>query len=270
MKLKLKYLVAALGLVASVPSFATIADPTFGAAQDELFLVVWELGVAGKTDQSFTLDTGITYANFLANANSSQTLADILSTDATFQAFLATSSLPDLQYAVIGGKTALPAPATLLSTVHVGDESQVALGTNNQTTGALNQLGPFLTAVNVTGTHPGGVAVNGESSNPTGSSAYFMDINNPLQYYNNAFGGTWSNSNLIGVSSEFTTLAKVFGGPTKPGKEVVLPGIVNFAQVGTDYVLSYTVAAVPEPTGLGMALAGLGVLGFIGLRRKQG
>jgi len=269
MKFKLKYLVAALGLVASVPSFATIADPTTPAGGGELFLVVWEQGVVGKTDQSFTLDTGITYANFLAGASSSQTLADILSTDTTFQAFLASSSLSDLQYAVIGGTTVL-SPVTLLTTVHAGDEAQVALGTNNQITGALNQLPTFLNAVNTTGTHPGGVAVNGESSNPTGSSAYFMDVNNPLQYFNLAFGGTFSNSNLIGVSSEFTTLAKVAGFGTKPGNEVVLPGIVNFAQVGNDYVLSYTVAAVPEPTGLGMALAGLGMLGFIGLRRKQG
>lgn len=266
MKLKLKYLVAALGLVASVPSFAAIADPTTPAGGGELFLVVWEQGVAGKTDQSFTFDTGLTFASFLANANTSQTMADILSTDTTFQSFLASSSLTDLQYALIGGSTA--APATLLTTVHVGDESQVALGTNSQITGALAQLPTFIGAVNLTGTHAS--LANGESSNPTGSSAYFMDVNNPLNYFNNAFGGTFSNSNLIGVASEFTSLAKVTGASTKPGHEVVLPGVINFGLVGNDYVLSYTVAAVPEPTGLGMALAGMGVLGFIGLRRKQG
>ena len=44
---------------------------------------------------------------------------------------------------------------------------------------------------------------------------------------------------------------------------------MNFAQVGGDYILSYTVAAVPEASGLGMALAGVGVAGFIGRRRKQ-
>jgi MYXO-CTERM domain-containing protein len=38
---------------------------------------------------------------------------------------------------------------------------------------------------------------------------------------------------------------------------------------GGAFTANYTVAAVPEADGIAMALAGLGALGFVALRRRQ-
>ena len=60
---------------------------------------------AGHPDQSFTFDTGVTYASFIAGVNTSQIWADITAANTQFASFLASSDLASLQYAVLGGKS---------------------------------------------------------------------------------------------------------------------------------------------------------------------
>lgn len=263
--MKLKHIAAAIAVAASAPAFASIAPPA--TTGSELFLVVWEQNAnGGKPDTSFTFDTGITYASFMASASTSSIWATFTSSNTDFFNFLAGADLGSLQYAVIGGKS--PSPGTLLSTVHVGDESLVSQGTNSQISTALAQITTYLSDVNVTGNHAS--VANGQSVNASGDPAYFQDANRPMYNFNGTFvTAPWSNSNALGTAAEFTSLARVTGSPGLAGRETILPGVVNFAQVGGNYVLSYTVAAVPEASSLGMALAGLGVLGFMGVRRRN-
>ena len=58
---------------------------------------------------------------------------------------------------------------------------------------------------------------------------------------------------------------------TAPRSRVsVFDGTFFFGQTAPNvYALQYQVAAVPEPTGYALALAGLGLIGFVGSRRSK-
>jgi hypothetical protein len=258
--MKLKYVAAALGLMASASSFAAILS-TNTAGGSELFLAVWEEGVAGKPDQSFTLDLGITTGTFLASQSSSQLWATLVGSDAVWSNFVATSDASALKYAVLGGNSFVP--ATVFSTVTAGSESSIAgTYTNTKVTTSLGVINAYAANVSDTGTHL--TQANGESVNAKGSGAYYQD--GFMETFN---GVLFQNSNAVGVSSEFTTLRRGPGGNANPTFESVMPGVVSFGKVGNDYVLSYNVAAVPEPSGYAMVLAGLGVMGLVISRRKN-
>jgi hypothetical protein len=262
--MKLKFIAAALGLVASASSFAAIDTGNTLVTGGELFLVVYEQGVAGKPDQSFTFDLGLSAQAFRAASGTSQTWATLTSTDAVWANFLATSDLASLQYSVIGvdGNK----PTNILSTVTVGQENTIAgnISYSNVTT-AIGVVNNYLLNVNTTGTHF--TQANGESVNLVGSGAYFMDTTNALNNFN--FVG-WGNNNAVGTTSEFTQVTRAAtGGLSLKAIETVQQGTVSFANTANGYVLSYNVAAVPEPEGLTLALAGFGIMGFLGARRRK-
>jgi len=263
--MKLKYLIAALGLTACAASQATILNSS-NTGGSELFLSVWEQG-ATTPDQSFTIDLGITESAFLAGDTVGATLATLTgSTDSVWNSMLTTSTPSALQWAVLAGNT-LGQPS-VLGTVQVGQEGTLSTATTtngfqSNTTVALTQIDTFLAAVNTTGTH--GTATNGESLNPVGDNAYFQGLN--LSSLN---GKSWLNSNAIGATAEVVDLSKTVGRPTPATSALtVLPGTLSFSQQGGSYVLSYNVSAVPEPTGSTMVLAGLGIMGFVATRRRK-
>lgn len=99
------------------------------------------------------------------------------------------------------------------------------------------------------------------------SSGYITDGSN---YYQNVFGlATPDNVHLYGVDG--TT---ILGINTSSGAATVLANYANQG-LGAAYGSAFyteagaTVAAVPEPETYAMMLAGLGLLGFMGRRRKQ-
>ena len=277
--MKLKYIVAALGLVASASSFAEIIAPSV-AGGGELFLVVYQEGTAnGGAEQSYALDLGITTSQFFSSKSSvPQTWATLTSSDSVWTNFLATSYVPSLQYAVIGAQSTSSSAAqatstALFSTVKAGDEALVTGVTTNAQLSTFigGTIGGYIANVNAspTGNHTGlGSVANGESVDAKGTAAYFQTQN--MATFN---GGTvkFANNNAVGTSAEFTSLYRL-GAATAKAPESIAPGLVSFAKTGNDYVLSYNsanVSPVPEASGFAMALAGFGLMGFVAVRRKQ-
>jgi hypothetical protein len=271
--MKLKYLVAALGLVAAAGAQAQlIVGSTNGGSS--LLLTVWEQNApSGAPDQSFTLNLNTNLANFIAGDANSQILATLSSSDPTWQNFLATSDTTDvgaLQWSVAatGTKTAQN-PSTgawitgsygSLASVQNGQEAAAASQTNSTIAASNTAYIAYIQALNASGAANVNEQVNGK-----GTNAYFMQ-----QGQNNLQSASWLNNNNIGATAVFEQVTKVNGGANNAVANInVLPGTLTFAQSGSSYVLSYNVAAVPEPSGLAMALAGLGVIGFVAARRKN-
>lgn len=261
MKLKLKHIAAATALLASAAAQATILN-TVTLGGSEFFLSVWQQGTAGFADQSFAFDLGFQTSQFLPNNNTSQVWATLGASDAVWSGFLASANAATLKYSVIGGSAFVP--ATVFSTVTVGEEANIAGHYSNGrvttiTTGTING---YVGNVNQTGNHF--TVANGESVNQKGSGAYYQDAD--MNSFNQ---NGWLNGNDLGVTSEFTSYRRAPGGTSIVGVEQVMPGTISFAKVGNDYVLSYNVAAVPEASGSAMALAGFGIMSFVAIRRRK-
>lgn len=250
--MKLSYLVAALGFVAATAAHATIVNSSPTGASEAILAVFDSHG-------SYALDLGISYSSF-ASLASTQTFN--LSGSANFAAFLAGVVDPTaLQYAVIDAKTNNGGNnAALLSTVNVAFVGGI-VGTYNNTDiqNSVGQVNNYQVALNASGTHanPG----NGDSFNPTGSPAYYLT--NATDSFN-SFG--FNNANAVGTSSVFETVRRTQTNLGDPIETVI--GSASFGLNGSAYQLVIT--PVPEPSGLGLALAGLGVLGFMGVRRNRG
>ena len=282
--MKLKLIVAALGLFASASSFAAIATPdTPGGG--ELYFVVYEQGAPnGGLDQSFTLDLGIGINSFMASKNTFQNWATLTaSTNSVWANFLATSDISSLQFAVLGAKststsTSSSVASSVFSTVTLGNEGNVvpplttssSQNSNSQLSTMIGgQMTSYQNNVSNTGSHL--TQANGQSVNAIGSGAYFQDTN--MAAFNNLL--KFTNNNAVGSAPvEFTQL---YRSPVGTGKalEAVMPGKVSFVQSGGDYVLTYganlvpTVTPVPEASTYALLLSGLGALGFVARRRKQ-
>jgi len=263
--MKLKMIAAAVGLVLSAASHATIV-PTTTPGGSDLLLDVWEQGApGGQKDQSFTLDLGMTFTQFMNNdAHSTATLATLLSTDTTWTSFLASSDTTDLgalQWSVIasGSKVPTTRPA-IFGTATVGSDptSQGAAGflTNNDILAANTQVAGTITNLNLAANPNEQVAL-------TGSGAYYQDL--ALANFN---GHGFANGNNLGDTAAVWTASNT-GAGTAAATMAQLAGTMTLTQVGANYVLSYNVAAVPEAPGFTMALAGLAALGFLAIRRRN-
>jgi hypothetical protein len=253
--MKLKYIAAAVAMMASAASQAAITLPS-NTNTGELMLVVWD------ANQSYTKDLGVTYAQFLAGAGTSNTFGATLS-GANWTSFLGAVGAANeaaLQYAVLTGRTNSSPPnnAGVLSTINAESAStlvdNIAGGTfdNSNPQGASDQVTFFTVAVNATGTH--GSTANGDSFNPKGTNAYFGGLS--MQDFNGSFYG---NSSLVGTDMGMIQAVRT---QTSTGVPVVtnFAGVVGFNNVAGTYTLSYVTA---------LALAGFGALGFVGARRRN-
>lgn len=281
--MKLKMIAAAALAAVSVSSFAAIAPASSG--NGELFVVIQD----STAQISYTLDLGVTMTQFAA---SNQLVGgysqDWLLSDPQFASFLSQTTAANYQWAVMAADSlgAVSGNAQrLYATAQVGTTAATIQSTQNSPLrGAIGSaaLGNFYNAVNTSGTHgasgsPLDFAVNGSSVNniTDAGAGYFGEA-----------GGTgprlqanvlpFSMTNAIGASSSFYSL-----GSSASAGTVGTAGYSQFANAagagsftlaagqGGGYALNYTIAAVPEPTGLALALAGLGAVGFVG-RRRQG
>jgi hypothetical protein len=266
--MKLKLIVAALGLVASAASQATIV-PTTTVGGSDVLLEVWEQGAStGAPDQSFAFDLGITLTQFVNNSNNSSTLATLLSTDTTWTNFLNSSSpvLGDLQWSVVASGSNVPVTASMLASVTVGEDVTDPFNsgtgmTNGTVLGANGQLGPSIATLNQAANPNEQIVTN------TGSKAYFQ-----YSSLGNFNGYAWDNGNNIGVTGvEIAQSSNVGGLQNVAARTTILPGTLGFVQSGSNYVLSYTapVSAVPEAPGSVLMLAGAGALALLAFRRKN-
>ena len=259
--MKLKLIAAVVGLALSAASHAAI-NSTGNAGGSDLLLDVWEQGATGgQADQSFTLDLGETFSQFVNTSSSSATLATLLSTDSTWQSFLSSSDLSSLQWSVIAsGSHVVGTNAGIFGTAAAGTDPTTsgAFGfpTNSDLQNSNTQIATFIQNLNATGA--------AEQVGLKGSGIYYQDLH--LSDYN---GVSFSNSNAIGTDATVWSVNTIAKGTNTAAAVTELAGTMSFNQVGGNYVLSYNVAAVPEAPGFGMALAGLAALGFLAIRRRN-
>jgi len=256
--MKLKYIVAALGLVASAASQAALVNPD-ALGNGELALVVYD------ANASYTLDLGVTFNQFLAGANTTNANLATL-TSANWSAFTTAegANSADWQYAVIGGKDNNGGNnAAILSTIDASFVGQVGANYDSSAVqGGEGQIAlSFYNNVNTTGTHK--TLANGDSYNVSGTPAYYL--NSSMDSFN---GVLYQNNGAVGTDLAVDLVARQQSG-SAPAVETTLAGVMNLSQVGGNYVLSYNVAAVPEAPALPMAAAGLAMLSFLALRRRN-
>jgi hypothetical protein len=257
-----KAIAAAVLAVASVSANATIANAGTAGAGDngELFLAV-----VNTTGDSYTLDLGVKINDFFAADSLSRSWS--VASDANFAAFLAaSSSSADLQWAVMAtDKVGIGALKTAaLTTITEG-----TLADNNLFYASLPDIAGAIDAyagiVSSTGTHggtAGSVAINGSSFNAAGSTKAFQDN------ATDTAGGILTGSlNAIDITTGLYAFRQPAGGAA--GTPVVLYTAPGFLKFGQDKTLTYTVAAVPEPSSYALLSFGLVVAGLM-VRRRNG
>jgi len=253
--MKLKLIAAAVALVASGSSFAFISGPQDGGA--EMFLTVWQQSGTGtgSANRSFTFDLGVTLVDMVANQNTNLFINTVTSGSAEWTSFLAGGTGGTLQYSVVAGDMTDAVNPILVSTFAA---NTIAPKSGLDVYNAMDQIQQYTGSNNATGTH--GSVANGVSFNTSGFEYYMTAASNTWN------GSTGNNSNAIGT-------AMIFGEMVAPdlahAVTKVYAGKMLFAQQGSDYVLQYQVQAVPEPTGIALALAGFGIVGFVARRRKS-
>ena len=264
--MKLKYLAtAAAAMIAASPAFAVLNGPDAGGA--ELFLTVWSAttasGGTGNINSSYTLDLGVSLLDMIANNSVNNYINVLLGSDSLFNTFIGTvnTTTPGaLQFNVTAAtRGGLDTPTDVFLSTVAGP----TLGTINNLAldSALDQIALFADGVNGIGTH--GTTANG-SSVATAGNAYFM-TNNSNVWVNT----TPLNSKAVGTNAVFGSYTQNGFGQSATTTNV-FPGTFFLGQSAPNvYSLQYQVAAVPEPTGYALALAGLGLIGFVGARRKS-
>lgn len=276
MKLKLQALAAAAALVAIAGS-ANAAVTSMDNANSSLAFVAMD---DNGTKISYFADLGVLMNSFVpANSDSSffgpqsagalqasnvvwnfnsNTLtvngaqqAGTFSYSSQFSSFLASAQSADMQWAVIGGDTF--------------DNRFLTTGSPNAATATSQDVANMANVNNLyafngsLGTHAAGVT--GSNTAAGGTDAYV--------------GGSWfgNDGKWVGgitysafAADKASNKFEYLSGTTNPAFYKELPGTFTFdSAAGT---LTYAVAAVPEGDGLALAMAGLGILGFVARRRK--
>lgn len=256
--MKLKYIIAALTLLGSAASQAALVKPD-DLGNGELALVVYD------SNASYTLDLGVTYSQFLAGANASATFATLNSSNWNSFASAEAGNSADWQYAVIGAKTNHAGNnSAILSTISADFVGTVGAGdpfNSASVEGGVAQFPAYYDAVNATGTHKS--AANGDSYNLSGTPAYFLT--NGMDTFN---GVLYENSSAVGTAMAVDQVIRNQASLSAP-TENTLAGLMNLSLVGSNYVLNYNVAAVPDAPGVATSAAGLALVGFMALRRRN-
>ena len=264
--MKLKMIVLALGLVASAASQAALVAPD-NLGNGEMMLVVFD------ANQSYSKDLGITYSQFLASSGSSATWATLTSsTSANWTNFLANVvDLTKLQYAVIDAKTNNGGNnSAVLSTINAASFGNV-VGTfvSNDVETAVAQVTTLYQNLAFSGTM--NTSLHGDSRNVAGTPGYYLTSG--MDTFNATLYG---NADNVGTNMYFERAQRQQTGLSDPVETAyggliggVQSAAVSFNNVSGNYVLQYSVQAVPEASGYAMALAGFGLIGFFGLRRRN-
>ena len=290
MKFQLKALVAALALVAAVPSQAAINASDSG--NGSLVLSVFD----AANNISALFDLGFNYSDFNVSSNNfavSNALSANYTWDLTkdglnngiqgdyataWSTFAATANEAGSSWAVIAADS-LGAPGVgnfgYISTIANSTVPKVA-----QTTNSLVQLGSFLTVYTDDAGVAGGIltpipgnyanhssALNGASVSLINSPGYY------LPFYNADKNNNSGAISVGAIDSSLDVIQRLSGtsGIQQTGQLVFASNGVNakFNLTSTGQ-LSYTTAAapIPEADTWAMMLLGLGFMGFVA-RRKQ-
>lgn len=280
MKMKLKALVAALALagVAGQAS-ATIADGSTG--NGELFLTVW----SETLQQSYTRDLGISMSDF-AVAGSTAPVAGTYAFNPNASVGTSAGNVNTSGYSLTFSADSTLTSSLLSATDTVWmigaiDSTGVATGNKNMLTTLAAPIGPmtnsilgtglargntFLSAVNATGTHGIGTAVNGSSLNTPADSA-FAGGNTALDTWTSTLSGSAVGS--VGQSLSFWLISNSASGGT-PNVNTTQYANSNGASYWTlsaNGTLSYAASPVPVPAAVW--LLGSGLTGLVGISRRR-
>lgn len=279
--MKLKLIAAAALAAVTLPSFAAIAPGSTG--NGELFVVVQD----STAQISYTLDLGVTMDSFFVTGQQAEGYSFTWNlSDAQFTSFLGQTDAANYKWAVLAVDSfgaAIQNQQRLFTTTTIGttDTTIQSMTNTNLRSGIGNtSFANFLNAVNTSGTHGvAGVqldyAVNGSSVNViTDSGASYFGEGGGTGPRLQGNVAPFSNTNDVGVASFFYQVAS-----SATTGNVGLAGFDQFNNAENSgsfllssgpsgYSLTYSIAPVPEPTGLALLLAGLGAVGFVGRRRQ--
>ncbi len=258
LKTTLKQAALALGVGACLPALAGINNENAA----ELYLMVWDEEVG-----SYSLDTGISIEDLLAGSANPAGFSFSRSVGPAYAQFVAADTNPgDISanggtgtrwalYATDGEGFADPGDFRYLTTTFMNATPKI----DNLTANTLipNQ-GLYAIGVNQTGTHTPDFAVNGESFNPKGDAAAFIETN----YF--ATAGVFAGNE----KSTPAALWFVTGASYEPFDSALIERLNGTASFDGNQV-SFNVTAIPEPGTYAMLLAGLGAVGFIARRRHR-
>jgi hypothetical protein len=253
-----KILAAALVAASSASSMAAIIAPVSG--NGELTLVMWD----AVDKVSYVKDLGLTLDAFTAVSTNS--ISPYVLNDSFFASFLAiaNTTTSDIRFAVVGGDNVNAGGRRIFTTI----DNTVTPLTGSLNVSANNYLGNLQSAQNLPsaqGDHD--TNLNGSSYAIVGDSVANRYALPNIPTLQNALTG-WTTGNVVGTDAQFRSFLNTTTTGTQ-ATQTTFDGLWSVANIGGAATLSYTVAAVPEADGIAMALAGLGALGFVALRRRQ-
>lgn len=276
MSLRIKLMAAAVAMAASAGASADMS--TIASGNSSLaFIALDSVGspISVMMDLRYTLDQFLpslatTNAGSIQwNFNTNSLLVNGVAQSGNFSwsdnlaSFNANAQVGETKWAVIAGDSLSTASST--SPIRYLSTSTAALSTvDNQT---LANLANF-TGQNLLYTANNLVQTDGvvDGSTATSGQAYVGQTFGTAGTWGNRTTGSWSAYANVGASQNFYSL---FGTPA-----VGAPTLATVSQYAGTFsydagVLTYAVAAVPEPESFAMLLAGLGMIGAIARRRKN-
>lgn len=297
MKLKLNMVVAALALASAGAANAAMTSMSTG--DSSLIFVGYDS--TGAAQGSYVADLGYSFLNFLPTSSVND-LGSTIQWDfsnnsvavngapasttgnawsGNYSSFLSAIQTPELRWAVVAGDT--------VNQVYVTSGTPVAANVSSAPTASrldadrasnMGFMDSVITSNNNAGNH---------STNANGST--FATTGAPFTSVLQRFGpnGNWNNSvtwNATAADNQSTRFQLVDLVNIRDGSDgTPLPTITQFGDPNADApslasvagsfsfnsssgTLTWTAAPVPEPSGYALALAGLGMLGFMARRRK--
>ena len=287
MKMKLSIIAAVLASAFAVQANAAIT--TFSGFGDQLFLSVWD----ATAQTSYTRGLGLTINQMVSGAGinfgsatngsgfsaSGDTNSYSLAADGNLTSFLSAAAAAGdtVNWSVVGGD--VPASVYSYGANGFAFTSTGAIPTiSDSTAQGMNGFpGIYLNAVNNL-MPSGSVAGNLDSISTNAATGGVAYVLSPTNEFGNNFGGsvTFSNAATLGNTLDFNLITATTGSRGYNGNMLSYQfsnasGASTWT-LGTNGTLTYataSVAAVPEPSEIGLMVSGFGLVGFLANKRRK-